>query len=390
MLMVIFGAGASYDSSSTYLPGAAISVTGESPEFSRLNNYHRPPLAKELFANRPMFIEAIDEFHQCKPIVPKLRNPAITRGDASIEALLREIEEGAKAFPQGRKEINAIRCYLARAVSKCEQRWRENTRGITNHLSLLRDIWRTYPAGPVSLVTFNYDTILEDALAELSPGFEIKQMRDYAHRSTVPFHLFKLHGSVNWGHEIDIRFEFPGNLNMTNPPSVLTYLIDHATEKDITDRFVMSIPSSMGLADGQRPSFPAIAIPIENKQVFECPHEMICELKGLLPGVTKLILIGWRATEEHFLQLLREHLKPEVYVSIVAANGSEAEGIRLHLAQSMLGKRLSINPEQVNGFSEFILSRRAESILGSYSVSDVHERGPAPSSPPKRKGTVFG
>lgn len=38
---------------------------------------------------------------------------------------------------------------------------------------------------------------------------------------------------------------------------------------------------------------------------------MIDELTGLLPQVTKLLVIGWRATEEHFLDLLRKHLNQE-------------------------------------------------------------------------------
>lgn len=160
MLMVIFGAGASYDSSSTYPPGASIQVRGESPEFANSNDYHRLPLAKDLFANRPMFVEAIDQFPQCKPIIPRLRDPAVTSGRASIETRLREIEEEAKAYARGKQELAAISCYLARVISGCEAKWRENTRGITNYLSLLREIRRTHSGDePVCLVTFNYDTL---------------------------------------------------------------------------------------------------------------------------------------------------------------------------------------------------------------------------------------
>jgi hypothetical protein len=127
MLMVIFGAGASDDSCSTYPPGVTISVKGESPEFARWNDHHRLPLAKDLFANRPTFVDAIDEFPQCKPIVPRLRNPAVTSGRASVEARLREIEEEAKTYKRGKQELAAIRYYLARAISGCEAHWRDNT-----------------------------------------------------------------------------------------------------------------------------------------------------------------------------------------------------------------------------------------------------------------------
>src|SRR5271156_5127550 len=56
MLLVIFGAGASYDSAPTYPPGTSI------PAGDVLNGFHRPPLANELFANRPVFAEAIMRF----------------------------------------------------------------------------------------------------------------------------------------------------------------------------------------------------------------------------------------------------------------------------------------------------------------------------------------
>ncbi len=84
MLMVIFGAGASFDSSSTYTIGTAPPGASQT---DRDNDYYRLPLAKDLFANRPSFIEAINAFPQCKTIVPRLRDPAVTSGIASIGVL---------------------------------------------------------------------------------------------------------------------------------------------------------------------------------------------------------------------------------------------------------------------------------------------------------------
>src|SRR6266571_5151475 len=60
MLLVIFGAGASFDSAPTYPPGANV-LGGD-----RLNNFHRPPLANELFENRPVFAEAITRLPECQ------------------------------------------------------------------------------------------------------------------------------------------------------------------------------------------------------------------------------------------------------------------------------------------------------------------------------------
>jgi hypothetical protein len=93
MLMVIFGAGASFDSSSTYPLGTV--PPGSSSEDAD-NAYYRPPLAKELFANRPLFIDTLEFFPQCKTIVPRLRVPTVISGERSIEAILQEIEVEAR------------------------------------------------------------------------------------------------------------------------------------------------------------------------------------------------------------------------------------------------------------------------------------------------------
>jgi hypothetical protein len=51
--------------------------------------------------------------------------------------------------------------------------------------------------------------------------------------------------------------------------------------------------------------FPALSIPVENKDEFSCPAEHVTALEGLLPRVTTMITIGWRATEADFLSKLK-------------------------------------------------------------------------------------
>src|SRR5215510_4173764 len=82
MLLVIFGAGASYDS-----------VPARSFAFSRFAMLpDRPPLAHELFDDRPQFVEDLDAFPQCKRIVPDLRKDSL--GGAFEQTLQRLQEEG--------------------------------------------------------------------------------------------------------------------------------------------------------------------------------------------------------------------------------------------------------------------------------------------------------
>lgn len=340
MLMVVFGAGASFDSSPDYPPHVSASL-----------EQNRLPLANRLFDNRPIFVEALDQFYQCKPIVPKLR------GCASIETVLGEIERQANNYDRGTRELAAIRCYLQRAIRECERAWRETTRGITNHLTLLREIERTRKGNePVCLVTFNYDTLLETALGDL--GLPIQTMDDYTDVSRT-FQLFKLHGSVNWANEIETSL--PANVNQGNPMSVLQYVINNAPVVKIAGRFVVCSASNMGVADG-RPVFPAIAIPVERKQVFQCPGQMVDALTAQLPGVTKIIAIGWRAKEDHFLGLLKQHLRRGAYLCVIAGSTKDAEDTKVQICRN-LPNNPPIETEEIAGFTDFMQSRRAEELL---------------------------
>jgi hypothetical protein len=194
MLMVIFGAGASFDSSPTYPPGK-VSPAVSGGDYA--NNHHRPPLAKDLFEDRPIFRFVLDAFPQCKSIVARLRDPAVTSGEKSIETVFRHLEDEALTYPRGQQELLAVRCYLQRAIYRSQKEWRTFTGRITNYLSLLREIERNNRTGnPVCLLTFNYDTLLEDGLQDL--GVEIRQMNDYTAEDRV-FKVVKIHGSINWG-----------------------------------------------------------------------------------------------------------------------------------------------------------------------------------------------
>jgi hypothetical protein len=348
MRMVIFGAGASFDSSSTYTLGM---VPPGTTQTDRDNDFNRPPLAKDVFANRPLFIEAVEAFPQCKTIVHKLRDPAVTSGQTSIQARLQEIEEQAKTYPQAQQELEAVRRYLQRAITECEVRWRNNTRKITNHLALLREIQRTHKTvEPVCLVTFNYDTLIEDALADL--GLEIKHMDDYT-RSSALFRLFKLHGSVNWGHVLENRF-----------PS---------TELQPSHQFVLCDPSTMRSPDIGHTLFPAIAIPVQKKSIFECPQPMLQEFVSLLGAVRKILVLGWRASEEHFLDLLGNKLtglRPEAHVHIVAGSRGPNGEVPGEVVQANIYRALLNNPPlscsiDEGGFTDFMRSPRVQQFLTS-------------------------
>jgi hypothetical protein len=78
------------------------------------------------------------------------------------------------------------------------------------------------------------------------------------------------------------------------------------------------------LGDRRTALFPALAIPIEKKRTFECPDEHLASLRRDLPRLKKLVAIGWRATEQHFLDVLAEDVGDQP-VEILTACGNTDE-----------------------------------------------------------------
>jgi hypothetical protein len=195
----------------------------------------------------------------------------------------------------------------------------------------------------------------------------IASMDDYVDRSH-PYKVFKLHGSVNWARAVGPGGAYSGSENASNDPwSVARNNIERAASLKIGDGFTRIDEHPVGLYKGSSHTkvglVPAIAIPVEKKAYFECPQLHLEILKELLPDVDRLLLIGWRATEDHFLDLLRDNIKKPLQVQVVAGSESDARGIASGLKGGPFSN-LTVNLECAPaGFTEFIVNRRAEKIL---------------------------
>jgi hypothetical protein len=113
MLMVVFGAGASYDSIDVKPPGSSQPGWYIDEEF-------RPPLAKDLFGFRGLFADAMANFEKLQPIVPILRHA----GAKNVETVLRELQDEAGDYPERLRQLMAVRYYLHFVIRECERRWR--------------------------------------------------------------------------------------------------------------------------------------------------------------------------------------------------------------------------------------------------------------------------
>lgn len=294
MLLVVFGAGASYDSDPynrpDYDPSSRIEQLREIEE-------HRPPLANRLFDHRPQFAEVMGRFPECKPLIPHLR-----RAGVAVEQELARFQSEADSCPGGYSQLAAIRYYLRVAIWECQIRWTRVHAGVTNYLTFLDELerWRSQNNESICFVTFNYDTMLEEAMQQRL-GLYPLTMDSYC--SWTNYSLFKLHGSVNWGRVVHgMRSE--GH----QPVYFFEQLIRNSGRElspaalgayHLCDLLMSPIPNAGEVL------YPALSIPLHQKDEFSCPKNHVTAMEQMLPKVTKMITIGWRGAEEEFLRTLK-------------------------------------------------------------------------------------
>lgn len=342
MLLIIVGAGASFDS----IP----SLDPKSHKSER-----RLPLAKDLFRNSAHFQNEIKKWPQMRPIVPYLRAPRTGSIEEEFDRIAAESDWDRKVSNQ----LTAVRYYLRSVISRCETMWMAEGRdGVTNYLTLFDLVRKHYPVD-YSIVTFNYDTMIETSLGEM--GRKFVRIEDYM--SGRSGSLFKLHGSTNWGRKVS-------SIQSNSAPAEDFFkmeeieqdrwIIDNSLGVKLTDNYVVH-----GTAGKGDILFPAIAIPLKMKRTFECPANHVGELKAHLSNVTKVVIIGWRASEGHFVDLLFEHLK---FVDMLMVCGSqeateEVKGVFNKFSDTV------VFSDYVGGFTDAILSGEISKFLSTKSTT---------------------
>jgi hypothetical protein len=107
---------------------------------------------------------------------------------------------------------------------------------------------------------------------------------------------------------------------------------------------------------------PALAIPVVTKSNFVCPQAHIDHLEQLLPKVEKILVMGWRGAETHFLKLLSAGLRGPV--KVLSACGEPDESTVTN--QRMRGAGVAGTFfAAAGGFTDLILSRDGESFMRS-------------------------
>jgi hypothetical protein len=168
---------------------------------------------------------------------------------------------------------------------------------------------------PVCVVTFNYDQLIEHALN--GAGITTAQLSDYI--ASPRFKLFKVHGSIRWVRYIRAK-ELPIDQQQWTATNLV---IENVAALDFSDDFAIASSYPSGFNDNKLVA-PAIAIPLEDKTAFECPSDHLDLLKKILPQTDRFLIIGWQATERHFLHMLRGSLMGPVSGHTVVLNSARS------------------------------------------------------------------
>jgi hypothetical protein len=316
MLMVILGAGASYDSDPRY-PATGVNDSREAD---------RIPLAAQLFW--PGHGQFARQFPACQGLLSRLRSAA-PKVESELERI--RLEGQRKTFMQ--RQLEAIRYYLDALIQDREARWLDGIRDhLTTYVGLIQEIeeWREERGADVAFVTFNYDCLLDKACRSVIPELRLVSISDY--RTAANHWVFKLHGSTDWRE----RVSFSKDLQWQGRGDLANFLIDQTG-------FVHPTGQISGPGDAfipQQPTRPVIAIPMVSKtgDDFACPPEHLEKLKQIIPSVSDLVVIGWRGEEQHFHDLWRASATKRTQprrLFVVDATTEAAEGIADRLRDAM-------------------------------------------------------
>jgi hypothetical protein len=314
--------------------------------FPVTNSPWRPPLADHLF-DRPAFFEIMALHPYVKAIVPQLTGVKQT----PLERILDTLQSQAESYPARRSQLTDVRFYLRDLLVTCRLRWGQVTQGITNYFSLLDQLqeWQHKAGKGVCIVTFNYDLLLEDALPTV--GVDTSSLDGYV--AHPKWKVIKPHGSVNWARPTATYVE---------PPTVERLTALAADGISVTDEIVLGTAGTR-YGDTNRMLYPAIAIPLESYKDFECPPEHLSTLEECIRQTSQILIIGWRATERSFLEILARNMPSQMrfFIHIACGDSESASQTWNNLQKAGVGKQAVMRP--YGGFSQLMRSEDLRTML---------------------------
>jgi len=285
--VIIFGAGASYSLKN-------ISRTN----LKRSGLY--PPLTKELFDER--FSDIIGRFGLIKEILEQIR--AMTQNGGNFEEYLSSLYKENRFETQA--QLTEIQLYLRDLFDSIQSEYlKADFKETSYYYHFLRKL--KYCHSKACVITFNYDLFLDEAMEGV---FEHKYTNIDSYYKNVDYELYKVHGSINWLYLFDL-LEGEGHDSLLNKVRYIIEYKESHEKKGIPLRTLGVIREMVR----KKKSFnyeqvPALAIPLpEGKNFIVDEHEQ--NIIDNLRQTNKLIIIGWSAGDDYFVNKIIENIDYE-------------------------------------------------------------------------------
>lgn len=312
--LIVFGAGASYGCS-----------------FDNKLGRFQPPMVDAIFDER--FRSIYSNYPSVVNSISNFRRKAINGIELLFQKEWERIDAGY--VPELLRNHINLQFYLRdlfKTISKEMEKIETNVYDVFFYE--IQNYLLEHPKERISIVTFNYDTIVEKSLERIF-GYNFNNLEDYIsplHR----IHLYKLHGSSNWGWNVQnfntskvgksfANYLFQNKIDLSQLQS--RYLLDDLKQHDFNGIKVNSRNAKLRVTPIGAEDYPAILIPYSQKDEFVVPPKHLRYFLDQLDSVTDMYLIGWKGNEVVFNNTLKQKLGAKK-ITVKIANPNHGEVVK--------------------------------------------------------------
>ncbi|MDO8269122.1 MAG: hypothetical protein Q7T54_00435 [Candidatus Levybacteria bacterium] len=336
--LVVLGAGASFD---------YIDPNHNTGELNWV-----PPLTDDLL-NFKRFKDTISKF----PHVGDLFADAIRKVPSrmTLEEYLTEIKNGKASTDRNRQiQLNALGFYLQELFTIISDRYgHQRVNNYNALIGLIKD-----NGGEACIVNFNYDNLLEENIESID-----NTIASYIAGSIK---VIKLHGGCDWVsyHYSLFPIEMDSYHFLISEPWYFT-LPGITQPKLMNQRRLLGDPYRYHNGERDALLFPAVAIPVANKEVYICPEDHLQNLHVALAKTDRILIIGWSAGDPNLIQILEQNIKKQTKVLIVTRSEESGSDIVKKLEHI---KFFKFKISKTGSFTNFLKSDEADSFFANKEV----------------------
>lgn len=367
MRIIILGAGASTDTVNPAITEIKKVYAGDPLNNVQLKHQSwAPPLGDKLFSDK--YSEIMAHYPSVNAISGTVSGRMLRDGLSLEECLELMLMEADKS--RDRKcDIANIKYYLQHLLLVCSDAAHQHGMNYAKLIDALN-----VSGEEVCIITFNYDTLLEHCMTEVT-RHTISDMISYTSHQKIK--IIKVHGSCNWHRYVEDVIPD----NVANPENDAMRMVNKFPEAALSDfsgnlgSFHVHSQLSRGMRVNSKSTLlvPALALPVAaRKNKFECPDDHLRTMRECLQKADKVLSIGWKGAEHLFMAELEKHLPVAVEWTVVS-NSEEGcaatlKNIKENLTTSNDGKLLARGDkfiEKTMGFSNYIDSKDFQEFLNN-------------------------